>query len=249
MIKTIIIDDEPSSRKTLSLMLERCKEVVDLVDMCSTPLAGIESIALHQPDLVFLDIEMPVMNGFEMLKKIGTINFEVIFTTAYDQYAINAIRFSALDYLLKPISREDLEGAIEKCSKAISQKKSQEKYEVLFNNMNKKNVLDNTIALSSLDGISIVKLSNIVRLEAQGRYTKIYFADKETILMSKTLKDFEEMLPDSDFFRIHDAQMINLSYLKKYIRSGTVILTDDTEHGVSRTRKDEFVKLIFKTQG
>ena len=248
MIKTIIIDDEPSSRKTLSLMLDRFKEVINLVDMCTNPVSGCESIALHQPDLVFLDIEMPVMNGFEMLKKIGTINFEVIFTTAYDQYAINAIRFSALDYLLKPISREDLEGAIEKCSKVISQKKSQEKFEVLFNNMNKKNVLDNTIALSSLDGISIVKLSDIVRLEAQGRYTKIYFSNKETILMSKTLKDFEEMLPASDFFRIHDAQIINLSFLKKYLRSGTVILNDDSEHGVSRTRKEEFVKLIFKTQ-
>src|SRR4030081_1633148 len=99
MIKAIIIDDEPSSRKTLSLMLARLKDVIEVVDECATPVKGIESIAEHQPDLVFLDIEMPVMNGFEMLKKIGNINFEVIFTTAYDQYAINAIRFSALDYL------------------------------------------------------------------------------------------------------------------------------------------------------
>ena len=106
--------------------------------------------------------------------------------------------------------------------------------------------MDNTIALSSLDGVSIVKLSDIVRLEANGRYTKLHFANKETTLMSKTLKDYEELLPATDFFRIHDAQIINLSYLKKYLRSGTVILTDDTEHGVSRTRKEEFVKLIFK---
>src|ERR1700712_2245960 len=111
MIKAIIIDDEPSSRKTLSLMLDRYKEVIEVVDMCPTPLK---------------DIEMPVLNGFEMLKKIDDINFEVIFTTAYDQYAINAIRFSALDYLLKPVSREDLKIAIDKCSKTISKKESQQ---------------------------------------------------------------------------------------------------------------------------
>lgn len=246
MIKTIIIDDEPSSRKTLALMLNRHKDTIELLDSCASPAQAIESIANHKPDLIFLDIEMPVMNGFEMLRKISNITFEVIFTTAYDQYAINAIRYSALDYLLKPISSEDLSMAIDKCCKTISKKESQQKFEVLFNNIGKKNVLDNTIALSSSDGITIVKVSDIVRCEASGRYTKIYFANKQSTVMSRSLKDFEDMLPATDFFRIHDSQLINLSYLKKYIRDGTVILSDDTELMVSRRKKEEFVKLIFK---
>ncbi len=248
MIQSIIIDDEPSSRKTLSLMLNRHKDDIDLVDICESPLKGIESIAKYQPELVFLDIEMPVMNGFEMLKQIENINFDVIFTTAYDQYAINAIRYSALDYLLKPISSEDLFNAIETCKSAINKKKNTKKYEVLFDHLDKKNALDKTIALSSMDGIFITRMSDIVRCEANGRYSKFYFANKETMLVSRTLKDFEELLPATDFFRIHDSNIINLSYLKKYSKGdgGTVLLNDGTELDVSRRRKEEFMRLILK---
>ncbi|RYY63634.1 MAG: response regulator transcription factor, partial [Chitinophagaceae bacterium] len=194
------------------------------------------------------DIQMPKMNGFDMLQKIGSINFEVIFTTAFDQYAINAIRISALDYLLKPIDDEDLGIAIAKCKERMLNKKPSHQFENLFNNLSNKNPLDKTLALSASDGISFIKMSDILRVEANGRYAKFYLLSKETILVSKTLGDFEEILSANQFFRIHDSSIINLNHVRKYIRGdgGTVVLSDNTELDVARRRKEEFVKLIPK---
>ncbi|MEJ7586792.1 MAG: LytTR family DNA-binding domain-containing protein [Ferruginibacter sp.] len=247
MIRTIIIEDEPVSREMLTLMLQRYKADVEIVDACGNPADGIESIATHQPDLVFLDIQMPKMNGFEMLKKITPINFEVIFTTAFDQFAINAIRVSALDYLLKPVDDEDLAAAIEKCKERLKEKKPQLRFENLFKNLINKNPLDKTLALAASDGFSFVKMSDILRVEANGRYAKFYLLNKETILVSKTLGDFEEILSANQFFRIHDSAN-KPQPCKKYIRGdgGTVLLSDNTELDVARRRKDDFVKLIPK---
>ena len=246
MILTIIIEDEPVSREMLMLMLKRHSDDITIIDTCSNPTDGQESIAKNQPDLVFLDIQMPKMNGFEMLKKIGKINFEVIFTTAYDQYAINAIKVSALDYLLKPVDDEDLTIAIEKCKERLQEKNPQQRFEHLFNNLTNKNPLDKTIALGASDGISFVKMSDILRVEANGRYAKFHLLDKQTILVSKTLGDFEEILSANQFFRVHDSAIINLNHVKKYTRGdgGTVLLSDGTELDVARRRKDDFVKLI-----
>ena len=248
MIRAIIIEDETLSQEMLTLLLQRHKADVEIIDTCSNPTDGIESIAKHQPELVFLDIQMPKMNGFDMLKKISNINFEVIFTTAFDQYAIDAIRTSALDYLLKPIDDEDLTAAIEKCKERMVEKKTKHQFENLFNNLTNKNPLDKTLALSASDGISFVKMSDILRVEANGRYAKFYLLNKETILVSKTLGDFEDILSANQFFRIHDSSIINLNHVKKYIRGdgGTVLLSDNTEHDVARRRKEEFVKLIPK---
>jgi len=248
MIRTIIIEDEPVSREMLTLMLQRYKNDIEIIDTCSNPTDGIESIAKHQPDLIFLDIQMPKMNGFDMLKKIPSINFEVIFTTAFDQYAINAIRISALDYLLKPVDDEDLAAAIDKCRERMQSKKPGSQFENLFNNLMNKNPLDKTLALAASDGISFVKMSDILRVEANGRYAKFYLLNKETILVSKTLGDFEEILSANQFFRIHDSSIINLNHVKKYIRGdgGTVLLSDNTELDVARRRKEDFIKLIPK---
>lgn len=248
MIRAIIIEDEPFSRETLALMLKRYKEDIEVIAECGNPGSGIESIAQHQPDLIFLDIQMPKMNGFDMLKQINNINFEVIFTTAFDQYAINAIRTSALDYLLKPVDDEDLAAAINKCKVRMIEKKTKHQFEHLFNNLSSKNPLDKTIALSASDGISFVKMSDILRVEANGRYAKFYLLNKETIVVSKTLGDFEEVLSANQFFRIHESSIINLNHVKKYIRGdgGTVLLSDNTELDVARRRKDEFVKLMPK---
>ncbi|RYY68202.1 MAG: response regulator transcription factor [Chitinophagaceae bacterium] len=248
MIRTIIIEDEPVSRDMMTLMLQRHKADIEIVDACSNPTDGIESIAKYQPDLVFLDIQMPKMNGFDMLQKISPINFEVVFTTAFDQYAINAIKISALDYLLKPIDSEELALAIEKCKVRLQDKKPFNQFGNLFNNLTNKNPLDKTLALSASDGISFIKMSDILRVEANGRYAKFYLLNKDTILVSKTLGDFEEILSVNQFFRIHDSSIINLNHVKKYIRGdgGTVILSDNTELDVARRRKEEFVKLIPK---
>lgn len=248
MLKTIIIEDEPVSRDMLTLMLQRYATDIEIADVCSNPADGIESIAKHQPDFIFLDIQMPKMNGFDMLRKINNINFEVIFTTAFDQYAINAIRISALDYLLKPIDNEELAAAIEKCKERVLDKKKENRFEHLFSNLLNKNPLNKTLALSASDGISFVKMSDILRVEAHGRYAKFYLLNKETILVSKTLGDFEEVLSANQFFRIHDSAIINLNHVKKYTRGdgGTVLLSDNTELDVARRRKEEFIKLIPK---
>ena len=248
MIRAIIIEDEPASRELLTILLERHKADITVIEACSNPTDGIISIAEHQPDLIFLDIQMPKMNGFDMLKKIGNINFEVIFTTAYDQYAINAVRTSALDYLLKPVDDQDLKAAIEKCKERMVEKKTRLRFETLFNNLQNRNPLDKTIALSGLDGISFVKMSDILRVEANGRYAKFYLVNKETIVVSKTLGDFEEILSANQFFRIHDSSIINLNHVKKYIRGdgGTVLLSDNTELDVARRRKEDFIKLMPK---
>ena len=248
MIRTIIIEDEPVSRDMLTLMLQRHKEDIEIIDACANPADGIASISRHQPDLIFLDIQMPKMNGFEMLKQINNINFEVIFTTAFDQYAINALRISALDYLLKPVDDEDLTIAIAKCRERMLLKNPSQHFEQLFNNLTNKNPLDKTLALAASDGIRFIKMIDILRVEANGRYTKFYLLNKETILVSKTLGDFEEILSANQFFRIHDSSIINLNHIKKYTRGdgGSVLLSDNTELDVSRRRKEEFVKLIPK---
>lgn len=183
-----------------------------------------------------------------MLKKIGPINFEVIFTTAYDQYAINAIKVSALDYLLKPVDDEDLTIAIEKCKERLQERNPKQRFEHLFNNLTNKNPLDKTIALGASDGISFVKMSDILRVEANGRYAKFHMLDKQTISVSKTLGDFEEVLSANQFFRVHDSAIINLNHVKKYTRGdgGTVLLSDGTELDVARRRKEDFIKLIPK---
>ena len=248
MIRTIIIEDEPMSRDMLTLMLQRYKNDIEIIDTCSNPTDGIESISKHKPDLIFLDIQMPKMNGFDMLKRVGVIDFEVIFTTAFDQYAINAIKVSALDYLLKPVDDDELLTAIDKCKLRMKEKKPGLQFQNLFDILANKNPLDKTIALGASDGISFIKMSDILRVEAQGRYAKFYLLNKETILVSKTLGDFEEILSANQFFRIHDSAIINLNHVKKFIRGdgGTVILSDKTELDVSRRRKEDFMKLIPK---
>ena len=245
MIRTIIIEDEPISRETLSLMLGRFASDIEIIDSCSSPAEGILSIHKNNPDLVFLDIQMPKMNGFEMLKQIQPINFEVIFTTAYDQFAINAIRISALDYLLKPIDADELGDAISKFKDLRNNKNSSLRLESLLNNFSHPNPLDKTITISSVEGISFIKMSDILRLEASGRYTTFHLTSGQKIIVSRTLGDFEEILTANQFFRIHDAHIINLNYLEKFHKgNNTVILADKCELSVARRRKDEFLKLV-----
>jgi len=245
MIKTIIIEDEKQSREVLQLMLENYIDIIELVDSCDTAEKGIESIQKYGPQLVFLDIEMPRMNGFQMLRKLDTINFDIVFTTAYDKYAINAIKISALDYLLKPIDKEELSNAIQKCAQNIEQKNTKDRIDILFKNLTQHNALDRTITLTSVDGIRFIKMKDIVRLEANGRYTKFYLANKDVILSSRTLGDFEEALSSNEFFRIHEAHIVNLLYIERFHKGNNyVLLSDKTELPLARRRKEDFLKII-----
>ena len=245
MIKTIIIEDEQQSAEVLELMLKKFSDIIEVTEICNTPAKGIESIQKNSPDLVFLDIEMPRMNGFEMLKKLGAIDFEIIFTTAYNKYAINAIKMRALDYLLKPIDKEELAKALKKCQQSLQQKNMGYKMDVLLKNLSQPSALEKILTLASVDGVRFIKMKDIMRLEANGRYTKFYLTNKEVIVSSRTLGDFEETLSANEFFRIHETHIINLLYIDRFHKGNNyVLLTDKTELPLARRRKDEFLKLI-----
>jgi two-component system LytT family response regulator len=200
-----------------------------------------------QPDVVFLDVEMPHQNGFELLKLFDKINFDVIFTTAYEQYALKAIKFNALDYLLKPFSVKELQDAIQKC---VSRRQGQvneqhtSPIEVFLQNMKTLHQTHKKIALPTINGLVFTPVQNIVRCESTGNYTRIFFTDKKNLMVSRPLKEFEELLTDVDFFRVHNSHLINLQQMQSYIQGegGFALMSDGTQVEVSRRRKADFLK-------
>ena len=245
MHTAIIIDDEAKGRMALKQkLLDYCPQI-RLVGEADSGKQGILLIEQLNPDIVFLDIEMPGMDGFEMLKKITGKKFHIIFTTAYDHYAIKAIRFAAFDYLLKPVDIEELKQAVEKITHSQPQNHTSKKIEVLEQHLFANSTL-NKIAIPALDGILFFNISDIVYLEAHSNYTEIHFANSQKIVASRTLKEFEEMLPGDKFFRPHHSHIINLQYIKRYIRGdgGQIELQNGTIVSVSRSKKEEFLKTI-----
>jgi two-component system LytT family response regulator len=244
-MKCIIIDDEKHCIKTLSNLLDSNFPEVKILTTCSDSSKAQELILHHKPDFIFLDIEMPLLNGFDLLSKFENLDFDVIFTTAYDSYAIKAIKFSALDYLLKPISKEDLAFAIEKIkSKESSLSKVQLQMATAVHN---KQVPD-TIALPTKDGLSFASVNDIIYCIADGSYTRLFLADKSNMLLSKTLGDVDELLSEYNFFRIHHSSLINLKQVKKYIRGegGEVIMSNGHNLMVARTRKTDFLNVFMR---
>lgn len=248
MIKAIIVDDEKKFSESLNEMIrERFQDKIHVVAKCKSVKEAVHAIKLHHPDLVFLDVEMPPGNGFEVLEQVDDKNFEVIFTTAYDQYAVKAIKFSALDFLLKPFGAEDLSDALKRYNEKIIKDKTQKQYEVLLHNL--KNVSDpaKKIALPTLNGFNVVSLSEIIRCKADNNYTDFYFINKVKSVISKPLKDFEELLEDHRFFRVHQSHLINLQHVVSYSKGegGTVKMSDGSDIEVSRRKKDEFLKFML----
>ncbi len=245
MINTIIIDDEAKGRLALKQKLTDYCGQVTIVAEADNGQDGLLLINHHKPQLVFLDIEMPGMNGFEMLNEIKEKNFHLIFTTAYDQYAIKAIKYAAFDYLLKPVDIEELKLAVEKIETAAAIN-TKVQAELLQQNMKqpKKNL--HKLAIPTLDGLLFFDISSIIHLEASSNYTNIYITGKAKIIASKTLKDFEELLPEDIFFRTHHSHIINLNFIKRYIKGdgGQIELQDGTFIEVSRRKKEEFLKAI-----
>lgn len=245
-IKAIIVDDEQHCIDALKTMLQKkCPEV--------TVLAGVNSVSDArqvidelQPDLVFLDVEMPHENGFELLKRYDKVVFDVIFTTAYEQYALKAIKFNALDYLLKPFSIQDLQEALRKYHERRLNKSDAgiAPLEVFLQNMKTMQQTNKKIALPTINGLVFMPVQNIVRCESTGNYTRIFFTDRKQLLVSKPLKEFEELLTDVDFFRIHNSHLINLQQMESYIQGegGFALMSDGTQVEVSRRRKADFLK-------
>ena len=244
MLNAIIIDDELKGRIALKQKLnDYCTEVV-LLGEAENGIEGIKLIKEFHPDVVFLDIEMPRMDGFEMLHHLQEKNFHIIFTTAYDQYAIKAIKYAAFDYLLKPIDIDELKLSVSKIS-SYQKTYTGKKLELLDQNIHGKNAF-NKIAISTLDGLLFFDIKDIVHLEANSNYTTIYFSDRPKLTASRTLKDFEELLPADIFFRTHHSHLINLNYIKRYIKGdgGQIELQNGNYVDVSRRKKDDFLKAI-----
>lgn len=244
MKTAIIIDDEVKGRIALSQKLHDYCSDVRLVGEAENGEEGIRLIEKLRPDIVFLDIEMPRMNGFEMLLRLPQKNFDLIFTTAYDQYAIKAIKYAAFDYLLKPIDIEELKLAVSK-SNNLQNRNTEKMLEVLNQNLRGKTSL-NKIAISSMDGLLFFNINDIVHLEASNNYTTIYFMNRPKLLASKTLKDFEDLLPPDIFFRTHHSHLINLNYIKRYIKGdgGQIEMQNGNYIDVSRRKKEDFLRAM-----
>ena len=248
MIRCILIDDESNSLEMMEWLLTTYCPQVKIEAMCNTASKGIEAINEYKPDLVFLDIEMPHMNGFDMLETFDELFFEVVFITAYQQFAIKAFRYSALNYLLKPVDPDDLVKTIEK----IEKKKMpllKEQIQLLMQQIHghEKQTVQK-IALTTSDGMLFVSTSDIIFCESDSNYTWVNLTDGRKILISKPMREIDETLSGPDFYRIHNSFLINLNHIKKYVRGegGYVIMANDSHVSISRTKKQEFVDLFSK---
>ncbi|MEY3199534.1 MAG: hypothetical protein RJA13_1492 [Bacteroidota bacterium] len=249
MIKTIIIDDEYNASAFLEKMLHRYfPNKFYVCGLCESIDEAKIAIETSQPDLVFLDIQMPNKNGFELFKEIKEINFEVIFTTAHSEYAIEAIKRSALDYILKPINYIDLLGAVNRYENKSKKESQQKQFNVLLENIDTGDVAHKKMAISTDTGIEFVKYNSIIFLEAQNNYTKINLIDGTSIIASKTLKYFEELLPSELFFRIHKTYLVNMNFVKRFFKIDDFLveLTTGAKLPISLRKKNDFITAITK---
>lgn len=246
MITAILIDDEKNSRESLRKKIETHCAGVQVVAECASGAEGLAAIQQYHPALVFLDIEMPQMNGFTMLQQLPEKNFSLIFTTAYNQYAINAIRHSAIDYLVKPVEVTELTAAVARAAAAHQGRVQQSQFDLLDQLLYRQQA-PAKIAVATSSGLEIIAISQIIHLEATGNYTNIHLAEGKPLLASKTLKEFEDILPPEQFFRIHNASLVNLSAIKKYNKGegGQVVLSNGIALDVARRRKDELLQLLL----
>lgn len=246
MHRIIIVDDEKGPQDTLESLLADFPQVKLLAKAGSVDAAQ-EAIEALDPQLVFLDIEMPGGTGFELLERMDTVNFDVIFTTAYDQYAIKAIKYSAFDYLLKPIDPQELSNAIQRFStKKHDQKLINNKFKTLLSNIGEENS-NQKIAIPDGEGLNFIKIKDIIRFQSEGSYTDMYTLDsKKPTLISKPIGDYEEMLGNESFFRLHRSHLINLQHVKKYVKSdgGYVIMSDDSKVELSRRKRSDFIERL-----
>jgi two-component system LytT family response regulator len=245
MLKAIIVDDETHCIHRLSEMLkDYCANNVELLDSFSSVDEGIAGILKLKPDVVFLDVQMNDKTGFDLLNEIPDINFEVIFTTAYEKYAVQAFKFSAVDYILKPVDAQDVVAAVNKVNKKISGNEISQKINTLFHNLN--NNQAKRISIPTADGITFLEINDIVRCQSQINYTMIFLKDKQKITVAKTLKEFEELLSDYNFYRVHNSHLVNLSCIKKYHRGkgGTISMIDHSEIEVSSRRKEGLLERL-----
>ncbi|MCD4696366.1 MAG: LytTR family DNA-binding domain-containing protein [Bacteroidales bacterium] len=245
-MKIIIIDDEARTRKSIADLLKFSPQNVTLVAEAENVATGITAITTHKPDLVLLDINMPDGTGFDLLKKLNDINFKIIFITAYEEYAVQAFEFSAIDYILKPVDPQKLFDAINKAHHRVEQENISLKLNALFANLENSASENKKLVLKTAENIYIVNTNDIVRCESDAGYTQFYLLGGKKILVSKNLKEYEDMLDGYGFYRIHQSHLINLKYIDHYskIEGGDVVMKDNSYLPVARRKKDSFLKLL-----
>ncbi len=247
VLRTLIIDDEAHVRESLNDMLKLHCPNVKVVGQAEGVKTGIKAIQTHHPDLVLLDIKMKDGTGFDLLEKMDNIDFKIIFITAFDQYAIKAFKFSALDYLLKPVESIDLKTAIDKADK-LSQKEVNTQLSTLANNLHTDDQSKKKIILKTFDNVHLVKVKDIVYIESDGCYSTIYLISGEKIIVSNTLKNYHEMLGDFGFYRVHKSFLINLEHIHRFEKAegGYVILEGDAKVPVASRKREELMELFEK---
>lgn len=247
MIKAILIDDEENCLKMLEWEIGNACSNVEVVALCDSGKEGLRAIKTYQPDVIFLDIDMPYMNGFEMLELVPSLDFDIIFTTAYDQYAVKAFKTSAIDYLLKPIDAEELAKAVEKIRTKSAKDKDSNKVGFLMNQLEdiRKNDLKN-IALPTFEGFVFIALEKIIYCQSDNSYTHVILEDEKNLFISKSLKEMEQILDNGSFFRVHNSFIINLNKIKNYVKSdgGYLIMKNGDQVKVSRGKKDILLSLF-----
>ena len=246
MIQAIIVDDEIDGREALRLAIQRHCPALQVVAVCSSAPEAKRAILKLKPKLVFLDIQMPHMSGFDLLEQMEQIDFATIFVTAFDSFAIKAIKFSAFDYLLKPLDTDDLQTAVERF---VSEQEAQPvlpQYDHLLHNLKAGPVTFERLAIPTPEGLEFVPLDKIIYCQANGNYSIIHMRDRQQYLVSRSLKECESLLEEQGFCRVHHASLINLTHVQKYIKGegGYVILSEGHHVDISRRRKEEFLKRI-----
>jgi two-component system, LytTR family, response regulator len=245
ILKAILVDDELNSLQNLQFKIREYCPSIRIVAQTQNPEEAIRLIQLHKPDVLFLDIEMPRMSGFKMLEQITEVDFEVIFITAYNHYAINAIRISAFDYLVKPVAIEDLQLTVERLAN-FSIKKTRERANLLKQNLANPKSQEDHIAIPTNEGLEFIQIKQIIRIESSSNYSKLILQNGQHLLVTRQLKDFEELLQDYRFYRVHHSHLVNLNFIAKYIRGdgGQVTMRNGDMIDVSRRKKEVFLKLI-----
>jgi len=243
-MKLLIIDDEKRTREMIAKMVDSFDLGIECFPIGENVQSGLQAIQEIQPDLVFLDIQMPDGTGFDLLNSIDDRNFEVIFITAFEEYALKAIKFSALDYVLKPIDSDELRAALTKAVGAIDKKVDSEQLETL--NFNMQNTNRKKLVLKTHESVHVVDLENIIRCEADRNYTSFFLKDGKKILVSKTLKEYETLLSGNQFFRVQQSHLINLNYVDRFDKKngGSVVMKDGSEVPLSPAKKDLFFKVL-----
>ena len=245
MLKAIIVDDEPYCCETIATLLEESRDV-EIVSVCHNAADALVAIRKYSPDIVFLDVEMPKMNGFEMLEHLPQVNFEIIFTTSYDQYALKAIRFSAIDYLLKPVDEEELRTAIQKVIQR-SQKPITQQLEILLQKIHQPSTPINKIAMPTMEGLQMIPVDSIISCESDSNYTILQLKNNKKLIVSRTLKEIEELLEEHSFVRVHRCYLANMNEVEKYVKGegGYLVMSDGTTIDVARNKKEVLLKKLL----